>query len=153
MLTQANESLLNLIGSITALSLLAMGSLIFILRLSKAPQAEYWVGIVFMLAAIPLIYLLFQVKGADRSTLYWVQIALMLVFILVEFLLDYVFHIPFRQTRWMVIVYATLFFAACGGMIGLAALSGKIWTIVSVGLFFILLFLAFYTERGVKEIM
>jgi len=38
----------------------------------------------------------------------------------------------------------TLFFAATGGLIGLASQAGKSWTIISIILFFIMAGLAFY---------
>ena len=68
----------------------------------------------------------------------------MITFILVELLLDYVLKIDFRHTQGMVIFYVTLFFASTGGMIGIASLAGKFWTILSVILFLIMAGLAFY---------
>ncbi len=67
----------------------------------------------------------------------------MLAYLLVELLLDYVFKIEFRQVRWMVISYVTLFFAGTGGMIGIAGNAGGRWTILSVILFLIMTVLAF----------
>ena len=40
----------------------------------------------------------------------------MLAWLVVEALLDYILKIDFRQVRWMVISYVTLFFAAAGGI-------------------------------------
>ena len=59
-----------------------------------------------------------------------------------ELLLDYVFKIEFRQVRWMVISYVTLFFAGTGGMIGVAAEAGRSWSVSSVVLFLIMAVLA-----------
>ena len=41
-----------------------------------------------------------------------------------------------RLVRWLVIPYVTLFFAATGGMIGIASRAGKVWTIAAVLSFF-----------------
>ena len=60
-----------------------------------------------------------------------------ILFLIVELLLDYIFQLDFRNVRWMLITYVTLFFAATGGMIGIASNGGKLWTIISVILFFI----------------
>ncbi len=57
--------------------------------------------------------------GLSRPGLYFVQITCALTFLLVELLLDYVFHLDFRSTRWAAIVYVVLYFAACGGLLGL----------------------------------
>jgi len=41
-----------------------------------------------------------------------------------------------RLVRWLVIPYVTLFFAATGGMIGIASRAGKVWTIAAALSFF-----------------
>jgi hypothetical protein len=99
---------------------------------------------IFILTSLPIIYLLFKANEFHRPTIYYIQLGVMLTFILVELFLDYLFKVDFRNTRWMVIAYATLFFAATGGMIGIASLSGKIYSILSIVLFLILMFLAFF---------
>ena len=72
----------------------------------------------------------------------------MLTFLLAEFFLDYLLKLDFRDTRWMVIGYVTLFFSATGGMLGVTALAGRGWTISGVVLFFLMAALAFY-QRAV----
>ena len=135
---------INLIGAITALSLIVLAILIFIFRLYKLESAEFVTGLLFMLCAIPLIYLLIQAPNFDKPSLYYIQIILMLIFILTEFLLDYVFKYDFRHTQWMVVTYVTVFFASLGGMVGVASLSGRSFTIAAVMLFLIMTILAFY---------
>ena len=72
-----------------------------------------------------------------------VQIGIMLVFLILLFVVDYVLKYDFRQTQWMVISYVVLYFAGAGGMIGVAALAGRTWMISAIILFFITLILAF----------
>ena len=72
----------------------------------------------------------------------------MLSFILVEALLDLVFKVNFRAIRWSVIGYVIFFFAATGGMVGVAANSGTGWTILAAILFLIMAGLAF-AQRAV----
>jgi len=98
----------------------------------------------FLLTFIPIVFLLLNANELQRPTIYYIQLGLMLAFIVVEFLLDYLFKVNFRNTRWMVITYVTLFFAATGGMIGIASLSGKIYSVIAIILFLIMIFLAFY---------
>ena len=66
----------------------------------------------------------------------------MLGFLLVELLLDYVLKIDFRQLRWIVIGYATLFFFATGGMLSIATYGGRAWTITAVTLYWVMAALA-----------
>ena len=62
----------------------------------------------------------------------------MLVWLAVEFLLDWRPGNGFRQTRWVVIPYVMLFFAGGGGMLGVAALAGRGWMILAVVMFLIM---------------
>jgi hypothetical protein len=99
----------------------------------------------------PLGYLLIMAHKFNRPFLYYVQIVLMLVCLIVLFLGDYVFKYNFRQTQWMVISFVVLYFAGMGGMIGIAAQAGRGWTISAVILFFIAGILAFI-QRAVTGI-
>jgi hypothetical protein len=83
-----------------------------------------------------------------RPVLYYVQISLMLVWLLVEALLDYILKIDFRRVRWMVICYVTLFFAASGGMVGVASYAGAAWT-WAAGLLFIIMAALAFIQRSV----
>ena len=121
--------------------------LVFTFRLLGRPWWGHRVGYVLLIMALPLGYLLLVAPQLGRPSLYYVQIGLMLVYLLVTLLLDYVFKIEFRQTKWMVIGYVTLFFAAAGGMLGVAAYGGRIWTISAVILFLAMAILAFVQRK------
>ncbi len=71
----------------------------------------------------------------------------MIVFIIVEFLVDWYPKIEFRNNLLIVIPYVMLFFGATGGMIGVASLAGKRWTVVTVLSFLIMLALAFIQRQ------
>jgi hypothetical protein len=134
---------INLIGAYSAIFVLLMGNLIFIFRLLNNHTAEYWTGIAFMSTVIPLSYLLYTSSQYGRSNMYIAQLVTMIGFIIVELMLDYVFKVDFRHTRWMVIFYVMFFFAGTGGMIGIASQAGKSWAILSILLFMLLSVLAF----------
>jgi hypothetical protein len=139
-----NINKINCFGTYLALLILITNILIFLFRLRGNPRIEYWLGVLFLLTSIPIVFLLLTAKELQRPPIYYIQLGLMLVFIIVEFLLDYFLKVNFRNTRWMVIMYATLFFASTGGMIGIASLSGKIYSIVATMIFLIMAFLAFF---------
>lgn len=138
----------NLLGAIVAVAIYALCILMCALRLLDQPQAGHMVASGQFLAILPLGYLLLRAPQLERPALYYVQIGLMLLFLLVEFLLDYALNIQFRQTRRIVIGYVTLFFAATGGMLGIAAQAGRGWTIAAGLLFLIMAVLAF-VQRAV----
>ena len=139
-----NINKVNHFGTYIAFIILITSILIFLFRLLGYSKIEYWLGVLFLLAFIPIVFLLLTANELQRPTIYYIQLGLMLAFIAVEFLLDYLFKVNFRNTRWMVITYATLFFAATGGMIGIASLSGKIYSLIAIVLFLIMTFLAFF---------
>jgi hypothetical protein len=133
----------NRIGALVAHFVYAMCIMIFCTRLADKPRAEHWLGLLLMFALIPLTYLMVMARTHTRPTLYYVQLSLMIVFLFVELLLDYVLKIQFRQERWMVIAYVMLFFGATGGMLGVAATAGRTWALSGIGLFLTMAVLAF----------
>jgi hypothetical protein len=133
----------NVLGALLAYAIDVTVILIFIVRLMKRPALEHGLGLVLMIAAVPLVYLLAVASAFRRPALYYVQIGLMLAFLLVEFLLDYVLKIEFRNTRWMTIAYVMIFFSGTGGMIGVASQAGRAWAAPAVVLFLVMTALAF----------
>jgi len=138
----------NLVGAVVAHWIYSVSILVFILRLLQMPKLGHWIGVGVLLTAFPLGFLQFKAPSLDRSALYYLQIGLMLAWLVVEFLLDWWPGIEFRQTRWIVISYVTLFFGGAGGMIGVAALAGHGWTISAVIVFLVMGILAF-VQRAV----
>ena len=143
MLARANR-----LGACVAVAIYALYGVMCVLRLLHRAQVGHLVASGQFLAILPLGYLLLVAPQLKRPALYYVQISLMLLFLLVEFLLDYMLKIQFRQTRQLVIGYVTLFFAATGGMMGVAAQGGRGWTIAAGVLFLIMAVLAF-VQRAV----
>lgn len=142
---------LDLLGAIVAHVVFVSSIITFASRMIFNLQPGHWVGIPILLMAFPLGYLLLRAPEFNRPFLYYVQIGTMLVWLIVLFLVDYVLKYDFRQTQWMVISFVVLFFAGMGGMIGIAALAGRGWTISAVILFFVAAILAF-VQRAVTGI-
>ena len=138
----------NLLGAIVAIAYYVLVILIFAARLAGRPRLEHGLGYALFLLAVPLAYLLAKAPPLQRPALYYVQVVLLLAYLAAEALLDYIFKIDFRQVRWMTIAYVTLFFAASGGMLGVAALAGRTWSVAAVILFLAMAVLAF-VQRAV----
>ena len=139
---------LNLIGALTAHVIFISSIITFSSRLIFKIGPGHWVGTPLLLMVFPLGYLLFTAPGANRPFLYYIQAGLMLLFIILLFFVDYVFKYDFRQTQWMVISFVVFYCAGMGGMIGVASLAGRVWTISSVILFIVAAILAF-VQRAV----
>ena len=135
------------LGGVVAVLVLALTIGVFGARLAGRPALEYWLGLMLVLLIVPLLYLMFRGAAAGRPRLYMIQLGLMIAYLVVELLLDYVFKYDFRSVRWMTIAYVTLFFAATGGMLGIAADAGKGWMYGSIALFLVMAVLAFVQRR------
>jgi len=142
---------LNLLGAITAQIIFISSIMTFLSRMIFKIGTGHWVGTPILLMAFPLIYLLVKAPGSERPFIYYLQIGIMLVYLIVLFTTDYVLKFDFRHTQWMVISYVMLYFAGAGGMIGVASLAGRGWTVSSIILFLIAAILAF-VQRAVTGI-
>jgi len=133
----------NLVGAIVAnlINMLIMS--VFIARLCNKPKIEYWFGIILVLCIVPLFYLSISAIGFKRPFLYFIQIGLMIAYIVVELILDYILKVDFRHNQSIVIPYIILFFSGTGGMIGVASHAGKVWIIVTVISFLLMTILSF----------
>lgn len=132
------------LGAILAvvINLLIIG--VLLARLAGRPKLEYWLGAILLVSIVPLGYLLIAALGRGESAIYLIWLGLMLAYLVVELLLDYVFQYDFRNVRWMVIAYVTLLFGATGGMIGVAARAGRGWMFAAVATFVAMFMTAFY---------
>ncbi len=139
---------INLYGAILANVINISTISIFIARLLEEPEIGHWIGIVILLSIIPLFYLLYSATSLNRARIYYIWIGLMIVFIIVEFLLDWFPKIEFRNNLSIVIPYVMLFFGATGGMIGVASLAGNKWAVTTTISFLIMAVLAF-VQRNV----
>jgi len=137
----------NLIGAVTAIAFFVSASLVFVFRLLGRPRAGYWLGIFELLLAIPLLYLLLKAPSEGRPMLYYIQLIAILIWLVVELLLDYVLKIEFRQVRWMVIMYVVLFFAGAGGLLGIASNAGTTAKIFAIILFLVMAVLTFVQRK------
>ncbi len=133
----------NLTGAITAMAFYVTAALVFILRMAGYPKAGFWIGIAALCLAVPLVWLLWRAPALQRPPLYYVLIALVLAWLIAELLLDYILKADFRGGGPLLISYVVLFFAAGGGLIGMAFQAGKAWGIVAITMFLITAALAF----------
>jgi hypothetical protein len=138
----------NLAGAIVALAMYALCIVVFASRLAGRPGLGHAAGWVQFALVLPLVVLLVLAPRLGRPWLYYLQVGLMLAFLALEFVLDYALKVDFRHTRGAVIPYVMLFFAGTGGMLGVAALAGRGWTIAGGILFLAMAVLAF-VQRGV----
>jgi len=138
----------NLIGAITANVYMLLIIAVFISRILGWLEIGRWIGITSSFILIPLIYLFVVGLKTDRRKIYFVWLVLMGLFALFELVVDQILAIDLRSTQSTVVPYVMFFFAATGGMIGVASQAGKAWSITTTIVFFIMAILAF-VQRGI----
>jgi hypothetical protein len=134
---------LDLVGAFVAVVLYVSSILTFSARMMFGLQPGHWIGVPLLLMAFPLAFLMLMGPRVDRPFLYYLQLGLMLTSIVSLLLLDYVLEVEWRDTQWVVVSFVMLYFAGLGGMIGVASLAGRGWTISAVVLFLVTLIMAF----------
>jgi hypothetical protein len=138
----------NLVGAITANVYMLLIIAVFVSRILGWFEIERWVGFASSLIIVPLVYLFVVGLGTGRRKIYFVWLALMVLFALFELVVDQILRIDLRSAQWTVVPYVMFFFAATGGMIGVASQAGKAWAITTVIVFLITAILAF-VQRGI----
>lgn len=134
---------LELIGAISTVVIYSASILVFIFRLMRNNKLAKWIGGIVLVMAVPLVYLWISGPQLEVSGLYYLQLGLMLLWIVVTLLLDYVFRYEFRHNIRLVVAYVVLFFAGTGGMMGVSALAGQPWITINGILFLAMAVLAF----------
>ena len=127
-----------LLGAVLAVAINLLIITIFVVRLAGGSRVEHVIGGLLILLILPLVYLFISGFQLARQRIYFLWIGLMIAFLVVELLADYVLKIPFREVKWQVVAYVMLFFGSTGGMIGVAGLAGRGWTIAAITSFLIM---------------
>ena len=121
---------------------------VFVLRIFGLLEIGRLIGFTSSLILIPLVYLFVVGLRIRRRRIYFVWLSLMSLFALFELVVDQILAIDIRSDQWIVVPYVMFFFAANGGMIGVASQAGKRWSIFTTVVFLIMAALAF-VQRGV----
>ena len=137
----------DLVGAVTANVYMLLVIAIFCARIVGWVEVGHWIGVASTLVLVPLAYLFVVALKTDRRKMYFVWLALMVLFALFELIADSILRVDFRSVQWAVVPYVMFFFAATGGMIGVAAQAGKAWSIATTVVFLVMAALAF-VQRG-----
>ncbi len=141
------ESRINLLGAVLANFINVTVISIFVARLLDDVDVGHWIGILVLLSIVPLVYLLRTAASLNRRRMYYLWVGLMIVFVVVEFLLDWWPKVDFRDNLSIIIPYVILFFAATGAMIGVASLAGRKWAVITTASFLVMAVLTFVQRQ------
>ena len=138
----------DLVGAITANVYMLLIIAVFVARILGLLEISRWIGFTSSLVIFPLLCLFIVGLRTSRRKIYFAWLALMILFVLFELIIDQILRVDLRSQQSSVIPYVMFFFAATGGMIGVASQAGKTWAITTVIIFLIMATLAFL-QRGI----
>jgi hypothetical protein len=136
----------DLVGAITTNVYMLLIIAMFAARISGQSTVGRWIGITSTLVIFPLIYL-FIAGRSDKPVIYFVWLGLMIAFALFELVADQILKIDLRSSLRTIVPYVMFFFAATGGMIGVAGQAGKAWTIGTSIVFLVMAVMAFVQRK------
>jgi hypothetical protein len=142
-----DTTLTDLLGAISAIVIYASSIATFIARLYGRQRLGLLLGYPLLLTGCVLLYLLIVALGRPREVLYFAQVGLMLLWMIILLVLDYILKVDFRRNRAAVIAFVVLYFAGTGGMLGVAARAGSGWMAAAIPLFIAAGVLAFIQRR------
>lgn len=121
---------------------------IFLSRPKGLRHIERKIGIVLIALAVPVtISVLFNIMG-NREWWSIVLPSLLVVFLLVELILDYILKLDFRHTR-LLWPYLLLYYMSLCGMIGYTFLIGKSYGVFTLITYFLNLLATWYSYSRV----
>jgi hypothetical protein len=121
---------------------------IFLLRTRHRQRLERRIGWLQIALAVPLLIILIYNVIERREWWTIVMPALLITFLLVELMLDYILRWNFRQT-WLLGPYLLLYYTALMGMIGYAFLTSELLGFVTLTTYFAQLGATAYSYRKV----
>jgi uncharacterized membrane protein YoaK (UPF0700 family) len=121
---------------------------IFLSRPRRLRHVEYLLGIVLLTLAIPLAISVVLNRVGKREWWTIVLPSLLIVFLIVEFILDYILKLNFRNTS-LLWPYLLLYYLSLWGMIGYSFLIGKPYGFITLVTYFLHLGATWYSYSRV----
>ena len=134
---------LNVFDALTTQAIYFLSILLVAARIARRENLAQWLGVPLLLTSIPLAILLIQGVRQEKPWLYMLAIILMLFWLAVKLVLDYLIRVDFRRIPWASVLYLLLFLIATGGMNFVAFQAGIFWFILSISFYAILVILIF----------
>ena len=117
----------DLVFIITAIAFNLIIAGIFITSKKELPKVRQTLGVAFMLLAFPLaiVFINYLIEGRGLGIL--IRFGLVFLYLLIEFLLDYVFKVEFREKPITHVPYIILEYIALFSLIGIATRINQTW--------------------------
>ena len=125
-----------------------MMAAIFLARRHGLPHVEHGIGWAVNALVLPLCAAVLINFGSGRDGWTWVLPLLTIVFIMVEFILDYALKLDFRRSRWLA-AYLVTYYIGLLAMIGYSFALGKPFGFITLVTYFINQAATFYSYARV----
>ena len=125
-------------------------TVIFIFRVKKKKRVEYILGLILTILAIPLLVaVIFNI--INKRDFWFVLLPIIFFFFLVlEFILDYVLKLNFRET-FLLWPYLLVYYVSLMGMIGYSFMINRTYGFITLITYFLQLFATWYSYSKVKH--
>ena len=118
-------------------------AILFVCRKKGLERAEYFLGLIIVATILPLMIILVLNLLENRELWFYLLIIPIILFLLVEWVLDYLLKIDFRNTS-IIWPYISLYYLALMGLIGYSFLVNKIYGFITLSTYFLNLFATWY---------
>ncbi len=144
MLSRISTNIIDLTAFLVANAANLALVIIFLSRTRGMTRLEFYMGILIITLAIPLVFVAVYNLIGNRE---WWRIILplpLILFCIVELLLDYILQIQFRDTPLLWPYIIPLYLGQLG-MIGYSFLIRRIYGFITLGTYFMTLFASWYS--------
>ncbi|UCH60399.1 MAG: hypothetical protein JSV61_02700 [Anaerolineales bacterium] len=142
----------DLVFVITATLFNLLIAAIFIAQKRQRPDLVRVFGILWLALGIPLLLVFIHYLGLGKELWLMIYFGLVLFYMLVELLLDYIFKFDFRSKPSTHIPYIVLEYIALFGLIGISFAVNRTWGFIVSISFWILLGSLIYLYRGRRNL-
>ena len=118
---------------------------LFICRKKGKEKAEYILGLLVVVMILPLILIVILNIVNGREFWFYTLIIPIILFLFVEYVLDYKMKIDFRNTS-LVWPYIFLYYLALLGMVGYCFMVNKVFGFITLFTYFLNLFATWYAH-------
>jgi len=124
---------------------------IFIVRKEGFEQLEHKIGYIVISCAIPLFIIILNYILIGKELWIIIYIIIMISFLMIEMVLDYILKIDFRTNLKIVVPYVIIYYIAFWGLLAISFVINLIAGFIVFGVFILNLISTIYAHKSDKE--
>jgi hypothetical protein len=153
MLTKFNLQSWDIVVVVVANIINILLSIIFVVRAqagTRATQTEHILGLIIVGMIAPLALTIAVNVLSKRGIWYWILPAITILYLILEFALDYLQKGDFRSTS-LLVPYLILFYLSQFAMVGYSFITGKTYGFITLLTYFINLAATFFSYARIRH--